>query len=392
MKSYIGFGLLSKKLLFPFILAVISTIEFSLNNISIFENSQFIKVSAMSVGEMAIIIIPHIKIFSDKNVQFKNNEKRPILKVVLHFFILWFIYDLLTIVPRFISQKGTAIIELHKNGLCIFEGIEIIFIFIASFIFLKSKYFIHHIISFIFFFISSIFIDLILQQFDSNHNYIYLLLIFQILFESIFLTYQKYMMDNLYYSPYHVGFAVGLNLFIVNTSLSLILNFRQIKEYFKNTNFGIIILEFLLYAIVMFFFHLLNMFTIAYFTPNHNLITYVLAKMIILLIVNKSDIKFFSIIFFATQIFSLMVYLEIIELKFLGLDKNTKKSIQKRGELDEKLITQITRDSIEGSEDYIVEYIDPKKNDQLKNDNNDNKKENNSQEKDKNLELKDINS
>ena len=127
---------------------------------------------------------------------------------------------------------------------------------------------------------------------------------FQLICESIFLTYIKYMMDKLYYSPYHIGFAIGINLFIMSILVILSRNFDNTKAFFKNTGIGFIILEFLLYSIVMFSFHLLNIFTISYFTPNHNLITYVLAKMIILLIIapNKyenNNNKFYSIIFFA---------------------------------------------------------------------------------------------
>ena len=81
----------------------------------------------MSIGEMEIIIIPHIERFSDKNKKFKEKNKRPLIKTFLHYFILLFIYNLTIVVPNIVmerfnsqNQNKISIVDLHKEGLCIF--------------------------------------------------------------------------------------------------------------------------------------------------------------------------------------------------------------------------------------------------------------------------------
>ena len=59
---------------------------------------------------------------------------------------------------------------------------------------------------------------------------------------------------------------------------------------------------------------------------------------------SESSLKYFCIIPFAFQFFSLMVNLEIIELNFCGLNKNTRRNIQARGEED-MLLKKISRNS-----------------------------------------------
>ena len=55
-----------------------------------------------------------------------------------------------------------------------------------------------------------------------------------------------------------------------------------------------------------------------------------LIKIFDLLLRNKSDYKFFSLPLFVFQILGLLVFLEIIELNFCGLNKNTKRNIESR--------------------------------------------------------------
>ena len=56
-----------------------------------------------------------------------------------------------------------------------------------------------------------------------------------------------------------------------------------------------------------------------------------------ILITHKSNKEFYCIILFIVQFLLLMIYLEVIELHFCGLDKNTRKSIQKREREDMNL-------------------------------------------------------
>ena len=74
----------------------------------------------------------------------------------------------------------------------------------------------------------------------------------------------------------------------------------------------------------------LSMLNIYYFNPNFILISFHLPEFIRMLIEEDPD-KYYSLIFFALQFISLMIYLEIIELNFCNLNENTKRNINQRG-------------------------------------------------------------
>ncbi len=76
--------------------------------------------------------------------------------------------------------------------------------------------------------------------------------------------------------------------------------------------------------------NILKILTVYYFTQNHTYTAYVVIKLADYLIRKEGNIRFFSIVLFVFQFLGLLIYLEIIELNFLKLNKNTKKNIEKR--------------------------------------------------------------
>ena len=93
---------------------------------------------------------------------------------------------------------------------------------------------------------------------------------------------------------------------------------------------GLLISRLLINMILQFNFFLLRILTFVYFTPTHLLICLSISKFSVTLIEKEPSIRYLSIIPFLFQFFSLMVYLEILELNFCGLNKNTKRNIRKR--------------------------------------------------------------
>ena len=92
---------------------------------------------------------------------------------------------------------------------------------------------------------------------------------------------------------------------------------------------GIIIAKQLLNFILTFILNLFRALTILNFTPDYILISFALSRIVNVVIETK---KYACLALFPFQFFFLLFYLEIIELKFCGLNKNTKKNIQIRGE------------------------------------------------------------
>ena len=155
--------------------------------------------------------------------------------------------------------------------------------------------------------------------------------------------YQKYMMDILFYPFWHVGFTLGtvnLTIFGLTIIICLITGkensikqknaiFIGFYDYFEKVNVGIIIAKQLLNFILTFILNLFRGLTILNFTPDYILISFAISRIVNVIIETK---KYLCLAIFPFQFFFLMFYLEIIELKFCGLNKNFRKYIQIRGE------------------------------------------------------------
>ena len=101
-----------------------------------------------------------------------------------------------------------------------------------------------------------------------------------------------------------------------------------------------------------------------YFNPNFFLINYQITKFVLVLIDQKqTSRKYYCIIFFVLQFFCLLVYLEILELNFCGLNKNVKRNVDKRGIAE--LLGNDGRDSTLGldgkldiNKDYCIDSLE----------------------------------
>ena len=346
-------GSFNKKLLIPFFLAL----DQILYNIIILyypgESSQIIESYSISIGHMLNLIIPHIKFFSNKSNKLatdlisKEEKKNCSKYCILHYFLLICLYNiesLLIIISSLLIQNSeetnTTIKLPHIVGPFTKESLIIILISLISFFLLKYKYYIHHNISLVSFIIMGIIIDLILNNFQKEFNRSSIIIIInlvEIIFETINFCYQKYMIDVLYYNYYNIVFALGLSLFICNTiAIPYFITNEKQKKIFLDSfdNIGILISRFIFIMILQFIFFLLRILTLAYFTPHHLLICLSISKFVVTSIDEESPLKYASIIPFIFQFFSLMIFLEIIELNFCGLNKNSKRNIQKRGEIE----------------------------------------------------------
>ena len=134
--------------------------------------------------------------------------------------------------------------------------------------------------------------------------------------------------------------------------------------YFSDINPGIIVGKIVLTLIAKIGFCTFSILTLYYFNPNFVLINFHISQFILILIdKSQSTNKYYCIILFVLQFFFLLVYLEIIELNFCGLNKNVKKSVDKRG-VDE-LLGDNGRDSILGinenidiNKDYYIDSLE----------------------------------
>ena len=119
---------------------------------------------------------------------------------------------------------------------------------------------------------------------------------------------------------------------------------QKFSDYFQENDYKDVIIHIVYLTSFRYVINILKILTIYYFTQNHIYTTYVFIKLVDYLIRKKHWIRFLSIILFVFQFLGLLIYLEIIELNFLKLNKNTKNNIKKR-ELDEDILLLSDEDS-----------------------------------------------
>ena len=357
VECFLKFGETNKKLILPAVASVLYIIMDIIEYTTKMEDLHIIfDLYTRGISYTLIILVPLVQKCCDrknKNNTSNENKIKPqcTKKSILHFFFLYVAY--LFYFGAFIGLtflKGRYPAETedyemsHYHGLCTEEAIEIIFILIVSKILLKTRLYVHHYIGLLIFIIFSLGIDILVGMniFKPGALFFFIYCIY-LLFDSIYITYEKYMMDKLYYSPFSVVFAVGF-IFIITPTIFVILisiygNNEKFKEkykiesfddYFKAHDYKKIIIHVVYLTCFRYVLNILKILTIYYFTPNHIYTTYIVIKLVDYLIKKEDPIRFFSIILFIFQFLGLLIYLEIIELNFLKLNKNTIRNIKER--------------------------------------------------------------
>ena len=371
VECFLKFGETNKKLILPAVASVLYIIMDIIEYTTKMEDLHIIfDLYTRGISYTLIILVPLVQKCCDrknKNNTSNENKIKPqcTKKSILHFFFLYVAY--LFYFGAFIGLtflKGRYPAETedyemsHYHGLCTEEAIEIIFILIVSKILLKTKLYVHHYIGLLIFIIFSLGIDILVGMniFKPGALFFFIYCIY-LLFDSIYITYEKYMMDKLYYSPFIIVFAIGL-LFLVTPTICAILIFikgnmvkvgakyklQKFSDYFQENDYKDVIIHIVYLTSFRYVINILKILTIYYFTQNHIYTTYVFIKLVDYLIRKKHWIRFLGIILFVFQFLGLLIYLEIIELNFLKLNKNTKNNIKKR-ELDEDIILLSDEDS-----------------------------------------------
>ena len=191
--------------------------------------------------------------------------------------------------------------------------------------------------------------DLLLKNFDffsGKQFYEIFLFFFNTFTKSGYLCFIKYMLDRKYHHYWNVMLALGITLIVINsfTLLYIVLTPKESAKgfvknfwtYFDKVSVGIIVSKYIIAFIFQFILAVFKILTVFYLTPEYIFITQTTSKIYAILL-KKFSFKYIyiNIIFLLLQFFSLMIYLEIIELNFLNLNKNIKRNIKIRMSLDD---------------------------------------------------------
>jgi len=370
MVKYIQFGFFNKKLLLPFGVAFVQ-ILINVMNIVLPEQPKnvILEMFFSGISEIALALLPLFIKYSfktNKLVIYKFNQR------IKHYLILFFIFAAYVILNIFMNIQTSiynrSLQNPHNSGISSVESLELIFICVVSILILKYKYFIHHIISMVIFIIVCFFIDLIIDNFSYilGRGAVYIVLnIIVVIVDACDYAYQKYMMDVLFHPFWRIAVIVGLvNIIIFGVTILICLikgkeevfqeknlMLMSFYQYFDNVDVGIIITKHILNFIFTFFLNFLRVLTILHLTPEYILISFTISRIINIVLETK---KYACLALFVLQFITLMFYLEIIELNFCGLSKNTRRNIQSRGQ--EEMISKSDRQSTASQIDFTPDY------------------------------------
>ena len=220
--------------------------------------------------------------------------------------------------------------------------LDILFIYLFSYLIFKMKLYKHHYISGSIIFIFGIILNIIDKRYRNIDDFTPLIKLCCEFLLSFALVVIKYTMEKKYCSSFELCFYQGLITFILYTIVYILEqyfnfigdNFMGYYDDFKNSITKETIM-FLLIMLIQFFKNLFIFATVEKTTPFHYLIILVIGEFSSSIIDNINIITvILKIICFCIIFFMILVFNEIIELNCFGLNTNTKKGISNRADMD----------------------------------------------------------
>ena len=349
-------------LLFSYFISDICLI--SIHNYLNFQEFSLVEDFIESISKI-IVIIPYFiyKIFSKKEYITSLKNKKSISNNNIKDYIIF----ILVVIIEFLFS--IFLIELRsKNNY--YEVIVLFYFSLLMRIYNDFKFYKHRIVGLIIFSIFSITKEILTFRLTFNFTNILLNIYFLFLFAIIF-YYQQYLISIRNISFYIVCSFYGLidSIFLIITKilyseLGLYINYKNYKiSKFHNElifkNYSTILVKVLPYFFIYAIKYIISYFIIDNFSIIHSRIIYISSNMVqnILVSIKSSDNDevLFNSLFIIIKFISLGIYLEIIEIKFCGLNKNTRRNILIREILEKCEINQIIDNEDEEENESILE-------------------------------------
>ena len=323
---FLKVGSINKMLLMPIISAILYIIMDIIEYYVEMPGSHYIfDFYARGISYVMLKLIPIIQRCRNKSVGIKE-KKCHCKKTTYDLFFIYLTYIIFFVVIVYLNYlKSKDPIDTedykisHYKGLCFEEALEIIFMVIVSKLLLKMEFYIHHYIGLFIFLVLSLVIDILfnLTIFKPDILFICVYIIYLIL-DSIYVTYEKYMMDKLGYSPYNTIFYIGF-IFLFTATVGVVIlsitggtsykGFEGFEDYFNKYEYKYVILHIIYLIGFRFFINILKILTVYYFTQIHNFTTYILIKIFDLVLRKESEYKYFSILLFIFQFLGHLIFI-----------------------------------------------------------------------------------
>ena len=303
-------------------------------------------------------ISPSLIFNNVEKFKFKKALKIIIVLSIIELFIIEFAFLAITyfdfrlfylIFIVFLSYKisGTTIF-LHQKISIVFSTLALFIVFISTILYTQATQ-------------------------TTNWFLILILGIISSIFYALMLIGHKYLMEELFISPFLLLFMTGLINFIFDFIFNIcydLITGENLGNIITNLVFLIngenkkkCIIYFIFMVIVETIYFVFVKLTLFYFSPTLLVITDLISP-VLQLILNLIDNGFnkhylLSIIGYSISLISAIFYNELIVCNFLGLNENTAKNIRKRGLTETSKILIDERNSI--NESYCYDYEDDDK-------------------------------
>ena len=248
---------------------------------------------------------------------------------------------------------------------------DILFICMFSHVILKSKLYKHQYLCLMIIVILGIIINIDLYFYQNEVKTDLIEIIIKYFSEIIFslcIVLNKFTIEKKFASPYEICFCQG----IINLVLYIIclIIFKDLDDFFSYWNElnNIEVYLFLIMMIIQFVFNLFIFITLKKFTECHILIIIVISELEPFcrdLVYNKFN-SIIIIIEFICILFILLIFNEIIEINCCGLQKNTKKNIIKRAEIELEMSIKCFDEQSQRSQSDVESLCEERKTDSNK--------------------------
>ena len=263
------------------------------------------------------------------------NKKNDMNEISMMKKILWIILVSIISFITFLLNYIYWIDEYDNNTLAFY------FIFLTFFcnLLMKNKLYRHHYFSIIFMIVLDLIYNIIVKESIIDiyeQDFSFFTIISYILFYSLELVLYKYYMLKKYIQSYEILFFKGLflSIFLIITLIILIKKewIYSFWNYYEIIDLKEIIILVSM-TLVYFIYNLLQLIIIDYFSPYHILLTNLIPEKIFYLFFDDSyetEQLIVVIVILLIYTFMILVFIEFIQLNFLGLSKMTKKNIDLR--------------------------------------------------------------
>ena len=366
MPSLISCGAINKNIIYIIIGGlgkIFAELIYKLDNKITFHPFMIGLASAMG---MCLSIIPYIfLIFKTRNLNKRNEnienliineinekEKAKNKTILCHKYLLILASAFLDFSQKILSYLFVEDIDYN------FWIFDMVFLSIFSYLILKSRLYIHQYITLIIMVVLGVSLNVInLYKVIDNNRWknIGLVLTIEIIY-SLINVINKYAMEYCFCVPYEISFYQGLFSLIIHIILLAIFTNINVEsnrtyqkvdyhdkkyldnfyEYIENID-KTQIFVFIVIMISRLCFNLFSIITVKFYTPSHVALILLLGEIIFIFIDYYDENQkiwqlFANIIIFVICLFMLLIYTEIIELNFCGLQKNTRRNIAERAD------------------------------------------------------------